>query len=890
MLPLLAKNSDLKNLMFVRRLLMFKPPDTRENSQPEDAQPSPMPAASGDSGAVSSSDDHTYYDLYTLPATPAAQPPPGNDASHVSSSDDHTYYDLYTLPPTPAMRPPAGVEVSEVRPEVQDQPYDLSTLAVVPAVRSPLNGNSGSIAALGTGHQAHKKKIVVRSIRRRATASFKAHPMLLLLLVATLLPSIVIIIGCVNTYVIYNQAMSGIQHLEDAQSHLKGNPSGGIAQYLNVNTLRLAQQDVTAAHSDFAQLSAELDNGAMVSFAGGLFPQQITSVRQLAHIGVDATQAMQQVLVSGIKLAPSIAPGLSTLGSQNNAGPLKPLINQAGLDEIAADITYVLPLVQDMNQRAQLVSLDSLPLNASQRSTFSAALQFLPIVETSLTEVHSNINLLGWLLGVGGARTFLVEPMDRAELRATGGFTGQFGELNINGGNVGPLQLKNIGAYEEDHSLLPGGSPPIDSVMYNTKINGHQAPAPFNAWWPVGNFGMRDANLSADFPTSAKLIMHAYQYEFGTPLDGLIVFTPYLIEDVLRIIGPIHIPLYNETITAQNLEARLHYYQLDNNGIYREQVLEHIQNSELARKAFTQRVTSTLITTIQHSSTATILQIVKLVGSEMKEKNLQIYMNNPQVEDLIAKYGSTDQMDLSTTHDGVYIVQSNLSANKASQYVTTAVKDTITVDASGTATHQMQMTLNYQQQGSVDGPDTYNDYIRVYVPPDSHLNSGNGFSQLGQTYCGDASVGYPSCAQDVYGNGTLMCPANMQVGDATGYLSNMGPDSNVLYRVGGPTNTTTDQAGRAMYAGWAIIPKDCTLKISLSWSVPAPTGGQHPYSLLFQPQASVQPQLDLTIQAQAGSCGSRNANLQYTGISNGEDETFSLAQNSSGCTLQRKLE
>jgi hypothetical protein len=89
-----------------------------------------------------------------------------------------------------------------------------------------------------------------------------------------------------------------------------------------------------------------------------------------------------------------------------------------------------------------------------------------------------------------------------------------------------------------------------------------------------------------------------------------------------------------------------------------------------------------------------------------------------------------------------------------------------------------------------------------------------------------------------------------------------------------------------MYGGWVIIPKDCTMKVTLSWYVPA--ANNNLYSLMFQPQASVFPQVSLSVSAPAGVCGSSSTNVHYSGTSDGADEMFSLAKAGSGCTLNRK--
>ncbi len=200
----------------------------------------------------------------------------------------------------------------------------------------------------------------------------------------------------------------------------------------------------------------------------------------------------------------------------------------------------------------------------------------------------------------------------------------------------------------------------------------------------------------------------------------------------------------------------------------------------------------------------------------------------------------------------------------------------VTLDAQGNATHNVTMTLNYQQKGDVYGPDTYHDYVRMYVPENSTFVSGNGFSQIGETYCTD---GVNPCQADVYGNGTLVCSAPVVVGTSTGY-SDFDP-SDQLYQIGAPTNQTSDEMGRAMYGGWVMIPKNCTLKVTLSWTVPAMSNNG--YSLLFQAQAGIATSLKLSVQSATCSSG----NLQYASTLNGQDTIFSVQKQGATCSLQK---
>ena len=751
--------------------------------------------------------------------------------------------------------------------------------------------DAGNNRGKGPDPKADKKSLATRPRNTLTSLSRRSKILLFTLLVILSFPALTTILEGLNAYTLYSQVHSALTHLQTAQSLFSSSSSGHgtLAKYFDVTKLRQAQQEVTAAHSDFIELSDELDHDDSIRLFSSMLPQQITTARSLAHIGIDATEIAQRVLLSAIKMAPSFAQALSNpLNNGDNApGSLKPYLSPANLDEIFADINFTLPLLHDMRLHSQDLSLNSLPLNPRQTQLLTSLQKVLPIIEPGLTQLSGMKSEIGWLLGIDQPRTFLVEPMDRAELRATGGFTGQFGELALYGGHMAPLKLKNIGQYEEDHTAE--GSPP-DYAVYH-KVVGQTPPAPYASWWPIANFGMRDANLSADFPTSARLIMNRYQYEFGKRLDGVIIFTPAMILHILQVTGPISIPVYNETITTQNLEARLHYYQLDNAGIRREEIIEHVNDGQQARKLFTQRVTKALMDAAQHLPSDKLSTLVGEILISLKTKDLQVYGSNPQIEALIGKYGSTASLDRSSHHDGLFVVQSNISASKASQYVTTTLKDTITLDASDGATHHLQMVLNYQKKGDVYGFDTYRDYVRIYVPTTSHFISGNGFAQQAQPYCSANSpaAGYRPCPRDVYGDGSLVCSSNPEAGYSTWllddpYFSSGSPQP--LVRIGPPTNQVSDEAGRNMYAGWLIIPPDCTMTMTLSWYVPASI---HPYSLLFQPQAAISPQLDLSIKLASGMCNaSKPTDLHFSGILNGEDKTFTLLHNQStaSCSLQ----
>jgi hypothetical protein len=113
----------------------------------------------------------------------------------------------------------------------------------------------------------------------------------------------------------------------------------------------------------------------------------------------------------------------------------------------------------------------------------------------------------------------------------------------------------------------------------------------------------------------------------------------------------------------------------------------------------------------------------------------------------------------------------------------------------------------------------------------------------------------------------LLCPQGLyQPGAAAPSISDPnGGHWHPLDTIGSPTNMASDQPGRAMFGGLVVVPKNCSLTVTLSWYVPASNAA--PYSLLVQRQAGTFPQLDLTILPTPGDCASLNTpGMHFDGL------------------------
>lgn len=723
-----------------------------------------------------------------------------------------------------AVREPSVVSTPEASTPAQTEKQEQTALVAPSGPR-----------ALSPARQRSRRQRRPRTRRQRIISWI----VLSVVLAAVLVPAISLVNFGVSAYSTYHrlsdQAHSAVNHLLDVKTTFSA-PSGDKSHLnglLDNARLRRAEQDFIASGHEFKQLQMQLKQSSTLRTITTYLPQYrdtLTSAQAASQIGIDIAAIGQIAARHVSQLAPTFSGSIL-------AATGKPLVTQQLLDTLGITIDQITPLLKDIEAQSQKVSLDALPISAVQKTQIGQSLQLLPQVLADLDIAHGLLDKAGWLLGVKQPRTFLVQTMDRAELRGAGGFTGQYGELTINGGRIAPFSLKDISLVE----------------YTNTSVTqGQIAPQQYRDWWPFANWGLRDSNVSANFPTTAQMAIDLYKQETNSQVDGVISFTPIVIEHVLAVIGPIQVPGYNATVNAQNLEDILHFYQLDNNGILKQILSQPNDNDTSQRKRFTSYLTSLVMDKVRSAPAEQLVEIAHQVLTDLKSKDLQMYFTDPGTEEVLTHYGYAGTLDRSTTHDGFYVVQQNLSASKASQYVKTIMHDTVTLDSKGGATHQLQIRLVYNQAGPVYGYDTYYDYMRVYVPPSSRMLYADGFSS-GTPLCGG---GYGSCPIDgPYPGGELVCPAGQyQPGASPPTLAQ--PDGGTwlpLQTLGGPTDIASDEPGRAMYGGWVIVPKNCTMNVTLSWYVP-PMSAQ-PYSLLVQRQAGVFPELDLSILPDSGNCG-----------------------------------
>lgn len=642
------------------------------------------------------------------------------------------------------------------------------------------------------------------------------------------------------------------------------NKSGGIQDkaknILTIEVLTQIKQQSDAAHEDFARiLTAINQKQGFIGFALiSPFAGKITSTEKLAEIGLEATSLGSKLTLVGMDFT-------TTFQTSPFSPDGQPLLTQKSFADVQQAVQDILTSLTLIQGKVNGLQLSDLPVNTKQRAQIAEYLPKLPDIINQIKQYQPYLPLAGWALGVDTERNYLIQTMDRSELRPSGGFNGSYGILTLNGGRLGNISLTDV-----------------TLVDYSTtnKVAGQLAPELYRKWWPYPNWGLRDANLSGDFPTSAQLSRGTFTKEVGTQINGgAISFSPLVIEHLLdpKILGPIQIPCYDDIVTSTNLEEILHYYQLSPEGVAKQDICSANNTATSKRKRFTSALASALQDRVRAatSDTTTLKNILDSIGRDLVSKDLQIYVKNPDIEALLTKDHHDASMNRDPAIDATYMVQANIGASKGTPFADIKATEDITLDAQGGATHKLTVQTNYHPTSNIYGYATYRDYVRVYVPPQAQFVSGTGFDrQFATPLCylatPDASgklpdptiykatgvkVPYASVKAPCQPYQSAACPGYFNPGETAYTLPNLlGSDNTHIDDIGAPMNFSSDEPSRAMFGGLVITPDFCRGVFTLQWYVPHVVGtGSQPYTFLTQRQSGTLTDYTVTIHPASGS-------------------------------------
>ncbi len=395
------------------------------------------------------------------------------------------------------------------------------------------------------------------------------------------------------------------------------------------------------------------------------------------------------------------------------AGPLRPLLalsheghTAAAAPALVADLSAARPALR----RARALVVQAIRARRDVAAGVLPAQVSGPLgtLDGLLPGLPGALDTLGALpaaLGADGPRDYLIVPQNTADLRASGGFIGTVAVLRVDHGRV--RLTSNESSYDVDKVGRPNVDPPLPLSIHG-----------LSAWY------FRDANWSADFPTSAAVLQVFYESGTGRHVDGTIAFNSTLLPPLIGVTGPVAVPGFGETLTPANAYDRLNYL-----------VNAPGQRGKPFAAAAYAAVFARLLALPSLGGSAAL----DLARGGIRARDLQLYANDPAVERAIAAVGAGGPMS-PTRGDYLYVVDTNTSANKINPLVRQGIsyQAVIGADRSIAAT----LTITYANGAdaantpSYNGTPDYEDFVRVFVPAGSTLlnPTATGLDEAWPTY------------------------------------------------------------------------------------------------------------------------------------------------------------
>lgn len=428
----------------------------------------------------------------------------------------------------------------------------------------------------------------------------------------------------------------------------------------------------------------------------------------------DLYQSAQALLLAGNKV--------SQAGRALNEGFSK-AIGEPGLraDErllaFSTRLDLAAPLLEDALTAIGQVNARALP--SDLRPEVERLQSVVSSGRETIRDMQSLTKFMVDAVGNKEQRRYLVIFQNHTELRPTGGFMGSLAEVTLDRG-----EIKNI--------LVPGGGPYDLRSQLTERV---LPPKPLQLI--ASRWEFQDANWFPDYPASADKIRWFWSKSGQPTVDGVVAINATLMEKLLTVTGPIEMPEYGKTITADN-------FMLET----QKQVELEYDKDENKPKKFIGDLMPKLMDKIFKASKSDWLKYFALMQEALITKDIQVSMTREDEQALMYKLGWSGRM-LNSEGDSLALIEANIAGQKTDAVIDEQVEHTISVADDGSITDTVKLTRTHNgQKGELFSGVNNVSYLRVYVPQGAQLLSADGlapppaelFKKPNQTDAEDADV------------------------------------------------------------------------------------------------------------------------------------------------------
>ena len=482
------------------------------------------------------------------------------------------------------------------------------------------------------------------------------------------------------------------------------------ARLMEERGLDIQGSELDAAERSYRQARSDLDAAAgtiesdPLSFLGRRLPWlggQIGAAEDLLDIGKEGADI-------GLAAVEAMRSYQTVRDSQS--GPLS--------ERVALLLDAVQPHAERMEQGLAAVEARRRAMSeVGLASPIDSALADLDYHIEKLRERLDNYDrgsrLTPALLGQDGPRTYLVLAHDNTEILGSGGFILVYGLLTLDNGKIARLYFDDVGSIYFDWRERTG-----EYIEPPRPLKGYL----LRDW----SMGLGEASWWVDFPTVAQQAVELYRRESGSDerIDGAIGINFYTLEKLLAVTGPVTVEEYGVTVDSANVTEQT-------------LIITHPETArpwETDRYDFAAYLARDVIDRAMGIGPAQWTAMLDATNALGEEKNLLLYLSDPQAQQAVAELGWDGRVQPSEG-DYLMVADSSLNSTKLNLVVQPSIDVTVSLDDRGNARNTV--TINYSNDYStwargqdphlaalVTGQSTltvYGNYLRLLVPAESSL-------------------------------------------------------------------------------------------------------------------------------------------------------------------------
>jgi hypothetical protein len=255
----------------------------------------------------------------------------------------------------------------------------------------------------------------------------------------------------------------------------------------------------------------------------------------------------------------------------------------------------------------------------------------------------------------------------------------------------------------------------------------YESPAPLHLVSSLWHF--RDANWWPDWPTSAENLMKFYSDSGGPTTDGVISFTPTVLESVLDITGPISMEEdYGVTFTSENCEETLRNIIEEEAGHVDPAKAQQENKDVTEPKKIIGDLMDKLVKKIGTDfDRYKLIELIGVASDNLKEKQILFYFTDKELQKEIEKRGWGGEVK-ETDRDYLSVVNTNIAGRKSDKKIKQEIDHKAIIKQDGSIVNEVKIKRHHTGDKNTPYYGERNvNWIRIYVPEGSEFMEAKGF-------------------------------------------------------------------------------------------------------------------------------------------------------------------